>query len=97
MRNGMTPICKKKKKDYASLGNFTGFIPILFLPYGTHRNPNSPPGGRERLLGAPHRDAKAMACGWLVVKRFGGGSKKRHQNGTLVSGPMDQNLRNPSC
>ena len=26
-----------------------------------------------------------------------GGSKKRCQNGTLVSGNMDQNLRNPSC
>ena len=27
----------------------------------------------------------------------GCGSKNRYQNGTLVSGNMDQNLRNPSC
>ena len=25
------------------------------------------------------------------------GSKNQYQNGTLVSGNMDQNLRNPSC
>ena len=28
---------------------------------------------------------------------YGGGSKNRYQNGTLVSGNMDQNLRNPFC
>ena len=28
---------------------------------------------------------------------FGCGSKNRYQNGTLASGTMDQNLRNPSC
>ena len=28
---------------------------------------------------------------------YGCGSKNRYQNGTLVSGNMDQNLRNPSC
>ena len=28
---------------------------------------------------------------------YGCGSKSRYQNGTLVSGNMDQNLRTPSC
>ena len=28
---------------------------------------------------------------------FGSGSKNRYQNGTRVSGDMDQNMRNPSC
>ena len=33
----------------------------------------------------------------LRAELFGCGSKKRYQNGTLVSGNMDQNPRNPSC
>ena len=33
---------------------------------------------------------------WRIAKLYGHGSKKRCQNGTLVSGNMDQNLRNPS-
>ena len=31
------------------------------------------------------------------MKSFGSGSKNRYQNGTLLSGNMDQNLRNPPC
>ena len=43
------------------------------------------------------------ACGAFASLRVsqrptcGCGSKNRYQNGTLVSGNMDQNLRNPSC
>ena len=33
----------------------------------------------------------------IIPSRYGRCSKKRYQNGTLVSGSMDQNLRNPSC
>ena len=31
------------------------------------------------------------------AKPGGCGSRNRYQNGTLASGNMDQNLRNPSC
>ena len=34
---------------------------------------------------------------YLKSFRYGCGSKNRYQNGTLVSGNMDQHLRNPSC
>ena len=33
----------------------------------------------------------------LGFSRYGCGSKNRYQNGTLASGNMDHNLRNPSC
>ena len=34
---------------------------------------------------------------YVYIYIYGCGSKNRYQNGTLVSGNMDQNLRNPSC
>ena len=37
---------------------------------------------------------KIEAC---VARSCGCGSKNRYQHGSLVSGNMDQNLRNPSC
>ena len=44
----------------------------------------------------------ALGCALISLqhnkhKPNGCGSKNRYQNGTLVSGNMDQNLRNPSC
>ena len=38
---------------------------------------------------------RAPSCRRLSL--YGCGSKNRYQNGTLVSGNMDQNLHNPSC
>ena len=50
--------------------------------------PGTPPGKERRLISAPASNTDEH----MAVAQ-----KKRYQNGTLVSGNMDQNLRNPSC
>ena len=54
-----------------------------------------PPSGGSHPVGVPqpflHTKPRSA---WGTCGR---GSKNRYQNGTLVSGNMDQNLRNPSC
>ena len=58
--------------------------------------------GRHRLRDALH-DLASRPYGSVCFRMakpkwsFGCGSKNRYQNGTLVSGNMDQNPRNPSC
>ena len=49
---------------------------------------------RMCLAGSGEKERLSSAKG---VNVFGCGSKNRHQNGTLVSGNMDQNLRNHAC
>ena len=57
---------------------------------------------RSWRLGCPFLPRKGdttrrnWGCGILIFI-YGCGSKKRYQTGTLVSGNMGQNLRNPSC
>ena len=47
--------------------------------------------GERRALALRHSGSKYLGC-----QAYGCGSKNRYQNGTLVSGNMNQNLRDPS-
>ena len=53
---------------------------------------NSPPNCVLVNVNVTHRLVEQLVVGNMAVAQ-----KKRYQNGTLVSGNMDQHLRNPSC
>ena len=59
-------------------------------PTCTHRQPHRGGPAKQRLYVTCERAFPS------IVPSFGCGSKNRYQNGTLVSGNMDQHLRNPS-
>ena len=79
-------------KPLAQIFSLFGRIGLL-RARGSPRSRGTERIARSKLL-ARSRDDSGCPLKTLL---YGRGSKNRYQHGALVSGNMDQNLRNPSC